>query len=107
MVLLPVDQQSVPYHFTTDGESVHQVNHGHRPARFYISLIIIIKILIKCKIVSVETILSMHAHTQHTDFKKLNLHNLKQAASRDFRVMSISTPKPEHCSSVFKKLTLL
>ena len=57
-----------------------------------------------CKILSIETILSVctcthahththtHTHTQahthkHTDYTKLNLHNLKQAANTDLILM--------------------
>ena len=65
------------------------------------ALIIIIKVVLKCKIVFTKTVLSAyththihtHTHTKHTDYTKFNLHNLKQAANRN-----LSHTKPANLS---------
>ena len=57
-----------------------------------LTTIIIIKVFLKCKLLSLETILSAHTHThththkgththKHSDNTKLNIHSLKWAAN--------------------------
>ena len=68
----------------------------------------IIKVSIKCIILSVETILSVykHIHTcththEHTDYTRLNfIHNLKRAANRSLRRMKTAAQNENHGRSI-------
>ena len=66
--------------------------------------IIIIKVFVKHKILSLETILRVRKHThkhrgtcthKHSDYTKLNIHSLKQAAERFVMDEDSSTEQKE------------
>ena len=69
--------------------------------------IIIINVFIKYKILSVETVLRAYTYThrdthtyKHTDYTKLNLHNLKQAANQDSRWIKTAVQNIRHGRSI-------
>ena len=70
-------------------------------------IIVIIKVVIKHKILSIDTVLSAYTHThthiqRHTDYTKLNLYNLKQAAKRNLSHMKTAMFSGSQLAACFR-----